>query len=51
MLKKIVLIVFGGFIGCIARYFISKLNLHFDYLSIPIDTLLVNILGNFLLAF
>lgn len=41
----------GGFIGSIARYFVSRLNLTFDVLSIPLGTLLVNILGSFILGF
>lgn len=50
-MKNILLIGLGGFIGSIARYFVSRLNLTFDVLSIPLGTLLVNILGSFILGF
>lgn len=51
MLKEILLIGFGGFIGSVARYFVSKLNLTIDFFSIPLGTLFVNILGSLLLGF
>jgi CrcB protein len=51
MIKNILLIGIGGFIGSIARYFVSKINLSFDLLSIPVGTLLVNISGSFLIGF
>jgi CrcB protein len=51
MLKTVLLIGAGGFIGSVARYFVSRLNLYFDFLSIPVGTLLVNVLGSFLLGF
>lgn len=41
----------GGFIGSIARYMLSKLNLYIDFMSIPIGTLLVNVLGSFIIGF
>jgi len=49
-MKEILLIGFGGFIGSVARFYVSKLNLAVDFLSIPIGTLTVNILGSFLLG-
>ncbi len=51
MIKNILLIGTGGFIGSVARYFLSKLNLYFDFLSIPLGTLCVNVLGSFLIGF
>ena len=51
MLKHILLIGTGGFIGSVARYYVSKLNLIWDFLSIPIGTLLVNIAGCFIIGF
>jgi len=51
MLKNILLIGLGGFIGSVSRYFVSKLNLSIDILSIPVGTLLVNIIGSFLIGF
>jgi len=51
MIKNILLIGLGGFAGSIARYFVSKLNNHIELLSIPVGTLLVNIIGSFLIGF
>ncbi len=51
MIKKILLIGFGGFFGSVARYYISKLNLYFSVLDIPIGTLSVNVLGCFIIGF
>ncbi|MBN1950555.1 MAG: fluoride efflux transporter CrcB [Bacteroidales bacterium] len=51
MLKQILYIGMGGFIGSVARYYVSKLNLHIDLLSIPVGTLIVNISGSLLIGF
>ena len=51
MLKEVLLIGMGGFIGSVARYYVSKLNLSLDLFSIPLGTLLVNVLGSLLLGF
>ncbi|MDX1315495.1 MAG: fluoride efflux transporter CrcB [Eudoraea sp.] len=51
MLKTILLIGTGGFIGSVARYFVSRLNTHIEFLAIPLGTLIVNVLGSFLLGF
>ena len=51
MIKNILLIGFGGFVGSVARYFVSKLNLHVDILSIPVGTLIVNVVGSLLIGF
>ena len=51
MIKQILLIGTGGFIGSVARYFVSKLNLYFHFLDIPIGTLTVNVVGSFLIGF
>ena len=51
MLKQILLIGTGGFIGSVARYFVSKLNLTVDLFAIPVGTLTVNILGSLLIGF
>jgi len=50
MVKNLLLIGLGGFVGSIARYFVSKLNLQVDFLSIPVGTLLVNIGGSLLIG-
>ena len=41
----------GGFIGSVARYLVSRLNNSIEFLSIPIGTLLVNVLGSLLIGF
>ena len=51
MLKNILLIGLGGFIGSIARYLVSRLNNHVEGLSIPVGTLAVNVIGSFLIGF
>jgi CrcB protein len=50
MLKNILLIGSGGFIGSVARYFISRLNLSISFFSIPVGTLLVNVSGSLLIG-
>jgi fluoride exporter len=51
MIKNILLVGLGGFAGSVARYFLSKLNLYVDILSIPVGTLSVNIIGSFVIGF
>jgi len=51
MLKNILLIGMGGFFGSIFRYFISFLNISIDFFSIPVGTLLINIIGSFIIGF
>ena len=50
-MKQLLLVGFGGFIGSIARFYVSKLNLHWQLLSIPMGTLTVNVLGSFIIGF
>ena len=51
MLRTILIIGSGGFIGSVARYFVSKLNLTVDFFSIPVGTLIVNVLGSLIIGF
>ena len=51
MIKNLLLIGAGGFIGSVARYLLSRLNTHVEWLSIPVGTLLVNVLGSLLIGF
>ena len=51
MIKNLLLIGAGGFVGSIARYFVSRLNAHIEFLAIPVGTLLVNVLGSLLIGF
>lgn len=49
-MKNVLIVGFGGFIGSIARYLVSQLNLYQNYFSIPLGTLAVNILGSFIIG-
>ena len=51
MIRNLLLIGAGGFIGSVARYLLSRLNAQVDWLSIPVGTLLVNVLGSLLIGF
>lgn len=51
MIRNILLIGIGGFIGSVARYFVSLLNLSINFYSIPVGTLLVNVIGSFIIGF
>jgi CrcB protein len=51
MIRNILLIGFGGFIGSVARYFVSFLNLSVNFFSVPVGTLLVNVIGSFIIGF
>lgn len=51
MLKNILIIGTGGFIGSVARYLVSHLNLSLTFHSVPVGTLLVNIIGSFAIGF
>lgn len=50
MIKNILLVGIGGFVGSVARYFLSKLNLYFDIYGIPVGTLAVNIIGSYIIG-
>lgn len=51
MLKNLLIIGSGGFIGSIARYLVSHLNLTVSFHSVPVGTLLVNVTGCLLIGF
>ena len=51
MLKQLLLIGLGGFVGSVARFLVSKLNTRVDWFSIPIGTLTVNVVGSLLIGF
>ena len=51
MIKNLVLIGFGGFLGSIGRYLISRINIFPALTSIPFGTLLANVLGSLLIGF
>ena len=50
MIKTVLLIGSGGFLGSVARYYVSKLNLSVSLFSVPVGTLLVNLSGSFLIG-
>lgn len=49
-MKTALFIGLGGFMGSIARYYVSKINLIPALSAIPFGTLLVNIAGSFILG-
>jgi CrcB protein len=51
MIKNLLIIGTGGFLGSIARYLVSQLNLNITFHSIPVGTLTVNVAGSFLIGF
>jgi CrcB protein len=51
MIKKLLLVGLGGFVGSVARYLVSQLNLTVDLWSIPIGTLTVNVVGSYIIGF
>lgn len=50
MIKNLLYIGVGGFAGSIARYLLSRLTSHMQWMSVPLGTLLVNITGSFLIG-
>jgi fluoride exporter len=50
MMKQVVLVGLGGFIGSVCRYFLSRLNLEYNFLSLPLGTLSVNVLGSYIIG-
>ncbi|MDA3781426.1 MAG: fluoride efflux transporter CrcB [Bacteroidales bacterium] len=51
MIKNILLVGFGGFIGSVGRYLISRIHILSSMFSFPLGTLLVNVVGSFILGF
>ena len=50
-MKQLLIVGLGGFIGSVARFLVSKLNLYWHFLSIPMGTLTVNVIGSFVIGF
>lgn len=50
-MKQFLIVGLGGFLGTMARYLISKINLMENFLSLPLGTLTVNVIGSFLIGF
>jgi len=51
MIKNILIIGSGGFLGSVARYLVSQLNLTVSFHSVPVGTLLVNVIGCLVIGF
>ena len=51
MLIRLLFIGFGGFLGAVARYLVSGWAKELSGSSFPVGTLVVNVVGSFLLAF
>ena len=49
-MKHLLLVGLGGFIGSVARFLVSKLNLSWHFFSIPMGTLTVIVLGSFIIG-
>lgn len=50
MLKTILLIGSGGFMGSIARFYVSKIVQDSSFTSFPVGTLAVNIIGSLIIG-
>lgn len=50
-MKQLLIIGFGGFIGSILRFLVSKLNVSWHFLSIPMGTFTVNVVGSLVIGF
>jgi CrcB protein len=50
-MKQLLIVGFGGFIGSVARFLVSKLNVSWHVFSIPMGTLTVNVLGSLIIGF
>jgi len=50
-MRKYIFIGLGGFLGAISRVAIKSLNIFGNNQLIPFDTILINVLGSFIIAF
>jgi len=50
-MKRYIFIGTGGFLGAILRYVIKNMHIHNYIKGIPLNTLIINITGSFVLAF
>lgn len=51
MIKNILFVGFGGFVGSVGRYLISRIHILSSLTSFPLGTLLVNVIGSLILGF
>ena len=50
-MKQLLLVGIGGFVGSIARYLVSKLNITWSFLDLPMGTLTANVVGSLIIGF
>lgn len=50
-MKKNILIGLGGFFGSVARYLVQSSETGMNRSAFPVETLLINVIGSFLIAF
>lgn len=50
-MNQVLLVGVGGFLGCVGRFLISSSLTKNNLSSFPVSTLLVNLLGSFLIGF
>lgn len=51
MIKQVLLIGMGGFVGSVARFYVSKLNLlSYQFFELPLGTLTVNVVGSLIIG-
>jgi CrcB protein len=50
MFRHLLLIGTGGFLGSVARYLVSRMTARVEWLSVPLGTLSVNIIGSLLIG-
>jgi len=51
IIKQLLLVGTGGFFGSVARFLVVRLNLTWHFLSIPMGTLTVNVVGSLIIGF
>ncbi len=51
MIRQFLLIGMGGFAGSIGRYAVSRALRNVDWMSVPLGTLTVNVVGSLLIGF
>lgn len=49
-MRKYIFIGCGGFFGAICRYLVEQVHVYHYHENIPLDTLIINVSGSFLLA-
>ncbi len=50
MIRQVLLVGLGGFLGSVLRFLLSKFNDNINFFGLPIGTLFVNIVGSLLIG-